>query len=45
MLAGTDVLHFNAGFPNRLTDDRSTPFRASDRDPVEGRFDFPGVED
>jgi uncharacterized protein len=45
LLAGTDVLHFNAGFPDRLTEDRSTPFRASDRDPVEGRFDFPGVED
>lgn len=45
MLAGTDILHFNAGFPDRLTEDRSTPLRASDRDPVEGRFDFPGVED
>lgn len=45
MLAGTDVLHFNAGFPDRLKEDPWTPLRASDRDPVEGRFDFPGVED
>ncbi|MEO1083192.1 MAG: 5'-nucleotidase C-terminal domain-containing protein, partial [Acidobacteriota bacterium] len=41
LLAGTDVLHFNAGLPDRLQHDRRTPFRASDRDPVEGRFYFP----
>jgi predicted extracellular nuclease len=45
MLAGFDVLHFNAGFPDGLTRNPRTPFRASDRDPPEGRFDFPGVED
>jgi hypothetical protein len=45
MLAGFDVLHFNAGFPDGLTRNPRTPFRASDRDPPEGRFDFPEVED
>lgn len=42
LLAGTDILHFNAGVPDALQHDRRTPFRASDRDPVEGRFYFPG---
>jgi predicted extracellular nuclease len=41
MLAGTDILHINASFPDRLLDDRSTPIRASDRDPIEGRFELP----
>lgn len=41
MLAGTDILHFNAGFPDRLLEDRTTSIRASDRDPIEGRFDLP----
>jgi predicted extracellular nuclease len=38
LLVGTDVLHFNAGFPNDLGDDASTPLRASDHDALEGRF-------
>lgn len=41
MLAGIDILHINASYPDRLLDDRSTPIRASDRDPIEGRFDIP----
>ena len=41
LLAGTDVLHFNAGLPDVLQHDPTTPLRASDRDPVEGRFYFP----
>lgn len=40
-LVGTDILHINASFPDRLVEDRSTPIRASDRDPVEGRFQIP----
>lgn len=41
MLAGTDILHINASFPDRMLDDKSTPIRASDRDPIEGRFELP----
>jgi predicted extracellular nuclease len=41
MLVGTDILHINASYPDRLLDDKTTPIRASDRDPIEGRFDFP----
>jgi hypothetical protein len=41
MLAGTDILHINASFPDRMLDDNTTPIRASDRDPIEGRFDIP----
>jgi predicted extracellular nuclease len=37
-----DVLHFNAGFPAALGADATTPLRASDHDPVEGRFRFDG---
>ncbi len=37
---GADVLHFNAVFPDELVKDRSTPIRASDRDPIEGRFEL-----
>jgi predicted extracellular nuclease len=38
LLAAVDVLHFNAGHPHGLSGDPSTPLRASDHDPVEGRF-------
>lgn len=38
LLVGTDVLHFNAGFPSDLGLDPSTPLRASDHDALEGRF-------
>jgi predicted extracellular nuclease len=37
-VVGADILHFNAGFPGVLGEDASTPLRASDHDPVEGRF-------
>ena len=39
-LAGVDVLHFNASFPANLGEDATTSFRASDHDPLEGRFRF-----
>jgi predicted extracellular nuclease len=35
-----NILHFNAGFPRELRDDPTTTRRASDHDPVEGRFAF-----
>ena len=37
-VVGADILHFNAGFPGVLGEDARTPLRASDHDPVEGRF-------
>ncbi len=37
---GTDILHFNVGFPDHLSSDPTTPLRASDRDPLEARFEF-----
>ena len=42
MLAGSDILHFNAAFPNSLGDDPTTTLRASDHDAIEGRFDLGG---
>jgi predicted extracellular nuclease len=39
-LAGTDILHFDASFPNYLSDDPSVVFHVSDHDAVEGRFLF-----
>ncbi|MEO1369010.1 MAG: hypothetical protein AAFX50_17680, partial [Acidobacteriota bacterium] len=42
-LAGADILHFNANVPDILQHDRRTPLRASDRNPVEGRFYFPAA--
>jgi predicted extracellular nuclease len=42
MLAGTDVLHFNAAFPSSLGSDPTTTLRASDHDAIEGRFDLDG---
>lgn len=35
-----DILHFNAGFLSDLGDDPTTTLRASDHDPLEGRFEF-----
>jgi hypothetical protein len=32
--------HFNASYPDVLGEDASTPLRASDHDPLEGRFSF-----
>jgi predicted extracellular nuclease len=40
LFAAVDILHFNASFPDGLGDDASTPLRASDHDPLEGRFNF-----
>ncbi len=37
-IVGVDVLHFNADFPASLSDDPTTPLRASDHDPVEVRL-------
>lgn len=39
-MVAVDVLHFNAGFPDGLGGDASLPIRASDHDPLEGRFKF-----
>ena len=39
-VVGADILHFNAGFPSDLGEDAGTTLRASDHDPVEGRFKF-----
>ena len=39
-LAGTDVLHINAGYRSSLGSDPSSPLRSSDHDPLEGRFSF-----
>jgi hypothetical protein len=33
-----DILHFNAGFPQTLSDDPSTTLGSADHDPVEARF-------
>jgi len=40
LFAAVDVLHFNASYPDALGKDDSTPLRASDHDPLEGRFNF-----
>ena len=40
LFAAVDVLHFNASYPDALGEDDSTPLRASDHDPLEGRFNF-----
>jgi predicted extracellular nuclease len=37
---GTDVLHFDATYPNYLSLDASTVLHVSDHDPLEGRFLF-----
>ncbi|MEJ2555266.1 MAG: hypothetical protein P8186_03350 [Anaerolineae bacterium] len=38
LFAAVDILHFDAGFPSDLGEDAATPLRASDHDPLEGRF-------
>ena len=39
MYVAADILHFNAGFPATLLgEDPTTTLRASDHDPLEGRF-------
>lgn len=40
LFAAVDILHFNASYPMVLCEDASTPLRASDHDPLEGRFNF-----
>jgi len=40
LLVGVDILHFNAGYPDALGEDPTTPLRASDHDALEGRFKF-----
>jgi hypothetical protein len=35
-----DILHFNTGFPDQMRWDASTPLKASDRDPLEARFNL-----
>lgn len=40
LFAAVDILHFNASYPDGLGEDASTPLRASDHDPLEGRFTF-----
>jgi len=40
LFAAVDVLHFNAGFPSDLGADVTTTLRASDHDPLEGRFNL-----
>jgi uncharacterized protein len=40
-LAGIDVLHFCASFPEALERDERTPLRASDHDALEARFSWP----
>jgi len=40
LFAAVDILHFNAGFAYEFSEDASTTRRASDHDPLEGRFNF-----
>lgn len=40
LFTAVDVLHFNASYPDGLGDDPTTTLRASDHDPLEGRFKF-----
>jgi predicted extracellular nuclease len=40
LFVAVDILHFNAGFPSDLGEDESTTLRASDHDPLEGRFNL-----
>lgn len=39
-LRAFNTLHLNAGFPAALSEDPTTPLRASDHDALEGRFRF-----
>jgi 5'-nucleotidase len=38
LVAGQDILHFNASFPAALSSDPSTPLAVADHDALEGRF-------
>jgi predicted extracellular nuclease len=40
LFVAVDILHFNAGFALEFSEDASTTRRASDHDPLEGRFSF-----
>jgi predicted extracellular nuclease len=40
LFAAVDVLHFNASYPDGLGHDPTTPLKASDHDPLEGRFNL-----
>ena len=40
LFVAVDALHFNAGFPDNLGGNAATTLRASDHDPLEGRFNF-----
>ncbi len=40
LFKAVDILHFNASFPVDVGNDPSTALRASDHDPLEGRFKF-----
>lgn len=39
-VTAVDILHFNAAFPSVVGADEATTIRASDHDPIEGRFVF-----
>lgn len=39
-VVAADILHFNAGFPAERGEDPDSSLRASDHDPLEGRFSF-----
>ncbi len=40
LVAGADILHFNAGYPSEFGSLETITLRASDHDPLEGRFRF-----
>ena len=40
LFTAVDVPHFNAGYPDGLGEDATTPLRPSDHDALEGRFNF-----
>ena len=40
LFVAVDALHFNAGYPDSLGGDATTPLRSSDHDPLEGRFNL-----
>jgi predicted extracellular nuclease len=39
-----DMLHFDASYPSDLESDPTTPLRASDHDPLEGRFKIRAIK-
>jgi uncharacterized protein len=42
LFVAVDILHFNAGFALEFSEDATITRRASDHDPLEGRFNFKG---